>query len=117
MRPAAIVVTLSLLFAVSAGAQQVPEKLGIVNFSTSCTTMSPHPLGGASTVRQPSALPPTFAAESGSAAWRCSSSQGFKYVISLHADPVAFHIRNARLPCHDEIRREAKGEVPTALTS
>ena len=42
---------------------------------------------------------------------------GFKYVISLHADPVAFHIRNARLPCHDEIRREAKGEVPTALTS
>jgi len=36
MRPAAIVVTLSLLFAVSAGAQQVPEKLGTVNFSTSC---------------------------------------------------------------------------------
>src|SRR5215831_9106741 len=36
MRPTAIVVTLSLLFAVSAGAQQVPEKLGTVNFSTSC---------------------------------------------------------------------------------
>jgi hypothetical protein len=42
----------------------------------------------------------------------------FKYVISLHADhPLArafssaiFHIRNARLPCHDEIRRESKGE-------
>ena len=37
MRPTAIVVLLGLLFAGSAGAQQVPEKLGTVNFPTSCS--------------------------------------------------------------------------------
>jgi hypothetical protein len=43
----------------------------------------------------------------------------FKYVISLHADHpsrsrffvgMTFHVRNARLLCHDEIRRQSKGE-------
>jgi len=37
MRPLASAIFIALLFAVSAGAQQVPERLGAVNFPTSCS--------------------------------------------------------------------------------